>query len=77
MMPEIRDALLRQRERFRAKFGRGPGPSDPVLFDPDADTPVPISRERLDAEIDETLRKAGIDPVTGAALKRLFRADPG
>lgn len=25
-----------QRERFREKFGRDPGPEDPVFFDPDA-----------------------------------------
>jgi len=73
MTPQMRDALLRQRERFRAKFGRDPSPSDPALFDPDADTPVPISGERLDAEIDKALREAGIDPATAAAFKKLFR----
>jgi hypothetical protein len=28
MSPEVHDALLRQREAFRAKFGRDPGPND-------------------------------------------------
>ena len=37
---EIIEAQL---QRFREKFGRDPGPSDPVFFDPDAAEPVPIS----------------------------------
>ena len=65
--------LAQAARRFRAKFGRDPSPSDPVLFDPDADAPVPISPERLDAEIDKALREAGIDPAKAAAIKKLFR----
>jgi hypothetical protein len=41
-----------QREQFIRKFGREPGPSDPIFFDPDADTPTPYSEDRL---VDETL----------------------
>jgi hypothetical protein len=37
MPPEVHDMLLRQREAFRKKFGRDPGPSDPFFFDPNAD----------------------------------------
>jgi hypothetical protein len=29
----MRDALLEQRAAFRAKFGRDPGPNDPLIFD--------------------------------------------
>ena len=43
MTPEMRDVLLQQREAFKAKFGRYPGPNDPVFFDPDAAEPVPMS----------------------------------
>jgi hypothetical protein len=35
MTPEVHDALLKQREAFRAKFGRDPDPNDPVIFDAD------------------------------------------
>jgi hypothetical protein len=28
------------------KFGRDPGPNDPVFFDPDKDVPTPIDMER-------------------------------
>lgn len=34
-------ALEGQRERLRKKFGRDPGPEDPVFFDPDAPAPRP------------------------------------
>jgi hypothetical protein len=40
MTPEVYAALKEQREAFRKKFGRDPGPGDPVIFDPLADKPV-------------------------------------
>ena len=42
----MRDALLEQHAAFRAKFGRDPCPSDPIFFDPDADTLVPMTARR-------------------------------
>jgi hypothetical protein len=39
---------------FRKKFGRDPGPEDPVFFDPKCDVPTPI----LKSELKESLRKA-------------------
>jgi len=39
--------LKKQKEAFIEKFGREPGPSDPVFFDPACDTPTPITEERL------------------------------
>ena len=60
MSPDLRQALLDQRNAFIAKFGREPGPGDPLLFDPDADVPTPISAERMGSDLAETMRKAGI-----------------
>jgi hypothetical protein len=40
-----------QRERFREKFGRDPGPDDPVIFDPDADEPRPLDVDKAMAEM--------------------------
>jgi hypothetical protein len=54
--------LLAQREAFRKKFGRDPGPSDPVFFDPDADQPTPISWVHLEAQRLEAMRKSGAPP---------------
>lgn len=62
MSAEMRIALEAQRAAHTAKFGREPGPGDPVVFDPVTDTPVEISRERIAADLDEAVRKAGLDP---------------
>jgi hypothetical protein len=35
MTPLVHQALLEQRNAFIEKFGREPGPDDPVFFDPD------------------------------------------
>ena len=40
MTPRMKELLEQQLERFRKKFGRDPGPGDPVFFDPDADEPT-------------------------------------
>ena len=36
---ETREAISKQEQLFREKFGREPGPEDPLFFDPDASTP--------------------------------------
>jgi hypothetical protein len=43
--PKLQEALEAQRAAFTAKFGREPGPHDPIFFDPDADVPRPINAE--------------------------------
>jgi hypothetical protein len=50
---EIKDAFAEQEAAFRAKFGRDMGPEDPVFFDPDADEPVPMTPEKISAQIRE------------------------
>jgi len=37
LSPEALEAIERQLEAFRRKFGRDPNDNDPILFDPDAD----------------------------------------
>jgi hypothetical protein len=37
------------REEFVAKFGREPTDDDPILFDPDADYPRPLSQAKMTA----------------------------
>jgi len=59
MTPEIRDGLLKQREAFVAKFGREPGPNDPVFFDPSKDTPTPIDME---ADVLAAMSAANLPP---------------
>lgn len=60
LAPPVLAALKAQRTAFRKKFGRDPGPGDPVFFDPDADVPTEISEARLRAEILEALE--GLPP---------------
>ena len=64
MTPEVHAVLLQQQEAFRKKFGRDPGPGDPMFFDPDADEPTPMSMsdEEYDNEVLEAMRKAGAPP---------------
>ncbi|MDA8229962.1 MAG: hypothetical protein M0006_01335 [Magnetospirillum sp.] len=59
-LPTIQEAMEENRKAFVEKFGREPEPNDPVLFDPDADTPQPIDPERLQREMLEVLKAAGI-----------------
>jgi integrase len=59
---EQMEAINEQIQRFRDKFGRDPGPSDPLFFDPFADEPVPYPQERLNREMEEAMVRAGWSP---------------
>ena len=73
MTPRVREALLEQRKAFIEKFGREPGPEDPVFFDPDKDLPTPIDPARFDADLEKAIRDAGIDPAEADAIRKLLR----
>ena len=73
MTPRVHQALLEQRKAFVEKFGREPDPEDPVFFDPDKDVPTPIDPARLDADLEEAIRDAGIDPAKAEAIRKLLR----
>jgi hypothetical protein len=64
MTPEVHAMLLAQQEAFRKKFGRDPGPGDPVFFDPTADEPTPLTKsdQEIENEVLEAMRKAGAPP---------------
>jgi hypothetical protein len=61
--------LAEQEQRFREKFGRDPGPDDPIFFDPDpdpdpdADEPRPFPVERLEAETVKVMQQVGLAPA--------------
>ena len=57
---EMHVILERQRLAFIAKFGREPGPDDPVFFDPRADVPQPMDGVVTEREILKAADKAGI-----------------
>lgn len=52
---ELDTALAAQREKFIAKFGREPGPDDPIFFDLDED--------KLRDDTANAMRAAGIRPA--------------
>ncbi len=59
MNEQMANEMNLQIEKFRAKFGREPGPHDPVFFDPDADEPKPVSEQKID-DIYNTLIANGL-----------------
>jgi hypothetical protein len=70
---QLRDALLEQRAAFRAKFGRDPGPNDPILFDPNKDVPTPIGLADLEGEVLGAMRKTGVPPEIIYAYRKTGR----
>ena len=59
---ETHDMLQELREAFVQKFGREPGPDDPIFFDPKADTPQPLDMDAFDEEVSKAMAAAGISP---------------
>jgi UDP-N-acetylglucosamine transferase subunit ALG13 len=53
---EMKTVLEEQRQKFIVKFGREPGPGDPVFFDA---PPV----EQVEFQMVQAMQKAGIDPA--------------
>ena len=70
---EGQQLIERQLEAFRKKFGRYPGPDDPVFFDPDEDRPVPLSDEEYERAVVAAMPQAGLDPAVIYAFKRTDR----
>jgi hypothetical protein len=62
MTREIAKAVEDQIQCFRDKFGREPGPDDPLFFDPDADTPQVMTDEKIQKGIIDGMVAAGLDP---------------
>jgi hypothetical protein len=58
-MPTKKEMLGELNKLFVKKFGREPGPDDPLFFDPDADTPMPLPATKLRAQMVITMIRAG------------------
>jgi len=59
---EVVTLLEQQLVRFRERFGREPGPTDPVFFDPDAETPQPLQMDKVVKATVEAMRQGGFSP---------------
>ncbi len=68
--PEMAQILERRRQQFREKFGRAPGPTDPIFFDPNASEPRPLDPERVEQAVLHAMEQAGIDPAKIHAYRR-------
>jgi hypothetical protein len=64
---QFREAIEGQIREFREKFGREPGPDDPLFFDRDADEPRTLDESAMAREMTRAIREAGakaeIDPA--------------
>ena len=60
--PELRELLLKQRQAFVQKFGREPGLTEPLFFDPNADDPQPLDADEVTAGLLKACEQAGLDP---------------
>jgi hypothetical protein len=70
---ETVEELKQQAKAFEAKFGRPPGPNDPVFFNPDSDVPEPMSGQQIaeyEAAIGDAMRAAGLAPAMVYAYER-------
>jgi len=68
-----RETLEALRRDFWERFGRDPGPDDPVFFDPTAEEPRPLGEdgEALFIAMSEmAMRRAGIDPAVIYASRK-------
>lgn len=62
MPAALLSAVEKQRDAFRQKFGREPGPDDPLFFDADADTPQPRVRDIMLSDIVKALQALEFAP---------------
>jgi hypothetical protein len=73
---ETAEMVTRQKQLFRERFGREPGPDDPLFFDPVASTPQFLSDESQGAMWNSLLQAAGdagIDPALIYAMNKTGR----
>ena len=61
--PDAGAALESQLRRFEDKFGRPPGPGDPIFFDPASDEPRPLAAAGMETATVAMLEAAGISPA--------------
>ena len=71
---ESHEVIERQLDAFRKKFGREPGPEDPIFFDPDAETPQEYPEHKFQRDwnelMDEATRSGAIRPELAYAAKK-------
>ena len=67
---EAKESVEQLIKLFREKFGRDPGPEDPLVFDPDADTPQPMPEGKMESIMGDIAIAAGLPPRFVYAIQR-------
>jgi hypothetical protein len=62
MTPRSGAILRRQIELFREKFGRDPGPGDPMFFDPSKVEPAQLLGDYIEDALTKAMRESGMPP---------------
>lgn len=74
---ELAALIKEQTEAFRRKFGRAPGPRDPLLFDPDANEPRSLvddeTQQQMIEEMTMLMEEAGAHPAHIYAFQKTGR----
>ena len=73
MTPAAAEIVKQQLAGFREKFGRDPGPGDPVFFDPDQDVPTPMDLPTFTTDTLAALEAANVPPELIYAYKKTGR----
>ena len=60
MSREMVEIVEEQLDAFKEKFGREAGPEDSLFFNPDCDTPTPLTPKYMDRMMAEALHRAGV-----------------
>lgn len=68
--PPAVEILKEQEEAFRRKFGREPGPKDPIFFDPNVDEPTAMSLEGMEDEVLAAMNKLNLPPAFAYAYRK-------
>ena len=66
MSDEMVEILQRQREKFVARYGREPGPDDPIFFDAPSD-------DEYDAAVTKAMEQVGVAPAVIYAFRKTGR----
>jgi hypothetical protein len=70
MTAQIKATVQSQTQKFREKFGREPGPKDPLFFNPDALKPEPFRLDEFQEETEKAMVLAGIRPEIIYAFRK-------
>ena len=71
MASAVDAAFALQAEAFERKFGRKPGPNDPIFFNPEADEPEPMT-ERQMLDMQAVMEEHGFNEQARASRETLL-----